>query len=79
METPRLYISMHVCMYYVSNTTGMQEYFCERGIACTCNVSKDTGMGVRKGTVVSFVPTLFGYFLGISSLYVFSFLKCFFL
>ena len=22
------------------------------------------GMGVRKGTVVSFVPSLFGYFLG---------------
>ena len=29
-------------------------------------------MGVRKGTVVSFVPTLFGYFLEIPSLY-----KCF--
>ena len=25
-------------------------------------------MGVRKGTVVSFVPTLFGSFLGIPSL-----------
>ena len=25
-------------------------------------MSKDIGMGVRKGTVVSFVPTLFGYF-----------------
>ena len=23
-------------------------------------ISKDIGMGVRKGTVVSFVPTLFG-------------------
>ena len=32
------------------------------------------GMGVRKGTVVSFVPTLFGYFLGIPSVYVSSFL-----
>ena len=41
-------------------------------------MSKDIGMGVRKGTVVSFVPTLFGYFLGIPSLYVSSFLKkCF--
>ena len=29
---------------------------------------KDIGMGVRKGTVVSFVPTLFGYFWGIPSL-----------
>ena len=27
-------------------------------------MSEDIGMGVRKGTVVSFVPTLFGYFLG---------------
>ena len=41
-------------------------------------MSKDIGMGVRKGTMVSFVPTLFGYFLGIPSLYVFSFFKMFF-
>ena len=41
-------------------------------------MSKDIGMGVRKGTVVSFVPALFGCFLGIPTLYVFSFLKCFF-
>ena len=41
-------------------------------------MSKDIGMGVRKGTVVSFVPTLFGYFLGIPSLYVFSFFEMFF-
>ena len=34
---------------------------------------KDIGMGVRKGTVVLFVPTLFGCFLGIPSLYVSSF------
>ena len=39
------------------------------------NMSKD--MGVHKGTVVSFVPTLFGYFLGIPSLYVFSFFEMF--
>ena len=32
-------------------------------------MSKDIGMGVRKGTVVSFIPTLFSYFLGIPSLY----------
>ena len=33
-------------------------------------MSKDIGVGVRKGTVVSFVPrcTLFGSFLGIPSL-----------
>ena len=37
-----------------------------RGCACGW---KDIGMGVRKGTVVSFVPTLFGCFLGIPSLY----------
>ena len=41
-------------------------------------MSKDIGMGVRKGTVVSFVRTWFGYFLGIPSLYVFSFCKMFF-
>ena len=41
-------------------------------------MSKDIGMGVRKGTVVSFVPTLLGCFLGIPSLYVFSFFKMFF-
>ena len=42
-------------------------------------MSKDIGMGVHKGTVVSFVPTLFGYFLGIPSLYVSSmfFVTCF--
>ena len=34
-------------------------------------MSKDIGMGVRKGTVVSFVPTLFGYFLGIPSVQFF--------
>ena len=36
----------------------------------------DIGMGVRKGTVVSFVPTLFDCFLGISSLHVFPFFIC---
>ena len=48
---------------------------------CTCcwKMSKDIGMEVRKGTVVSFVPTLFVYFWGIPSLYVFSFFKMFFL
>ena len=34
-------------------------------------------MGVRKDTVVSFVPTLFGCFLGIPSLYVFKMVTCF--
>ena len=47
------------------------------GVHVVGKMSKDIGMGVRKGTVVLFVPTLFGYFLGIPSLYVFS--KCFFL
>ena len=42
-------------------------------------ISEDIGMGVRKGTVVSFVPTLFGCFLGIPSLYVFSFFENVFL
>ena len=32
------------------------------------HVYRGLWMGVRKGTVVSFVPTLFGYFLGIPSL-----------
>ena len=36
-------------------------------------MSKDIGMEVHKGTVVSFIPTLFGCFLGIPSLYAFSF------
>ena len=43
-------------------------------------MSKDIGMGIRKGTVVSFVPTctLFSCFLGIPSLYVFSLFLMFF-
>ena len=44
--------------------------------ACS-KMSKDIGMGVSKGTVVSFVPTLFGCFWGIPFLYVFSFFLCF--
>ena len=42
-------------------------------------MSKDIGMGVRKGAVASFVPTLFGYFLGIPSLYLCMSFKMFFL
>ena len=41
------------------------------GVRVVGKMSKDIGMGVHKGTAVSFVPTLFGYFLGIPSLYVF--------
>ena len=55
------------------------------GVACRglCmhvvgKMSEDIGMGVRKGTVVSFVPTLFGCFLAMPSLYVFSFFFMFF-
>ena len=48
------------------------------GVCVVGKMSKDLGMGVRKGTVVLFVRTLFGYFWGIPSLYVFSFLKMFF-
>ena len=52
------------------------------GVACRgfCMrvVGKCQKMGIRKGTVVSFIPTLFGCFLEIPSLYVFSFFKCFF-
>ena len=40
------------------------------GVRVVGKMSKDIEMGVRKDTVVSFVPTLFGYFLGIPSLYV---------
>ena len=43
------------------------------GVHVVGKISNDIGMGLRKGTVVSFVPTLFGCFLGIPSLYVFSF------
>ena len=39
------------------------------GVRVVGKMSKeiDIGMGVRKGTVVSFVPTLFGCFWGILS------------
>ena len=48
------------------------------GMHVVGKLSKDIGMGVRKGTVMSFVPTLFGCFLGIPSLYVCSFFFMFF-
>ena len=51
-----------------------------RGWWCGCgweNV-KRLGMRVRKGTVISFVPTLFGCFLGIPSLHIFSSFKMLF-
>ena len=48
------------------------------GVHVVQKMSKDIGMGVRKGAVVSFVHTLFGCFLRIPSLYVFSFFKMFF-
>ena len=48
------------------------------GVCVVGIMSKDIGMGVRKGTVVSFIPTLFGCFLEIPSLYVFHFFKMFF-
>ena len=48
------------------------------GVRVVGKMSKDIGMGVCKGTVVLFVPTLFGCFLGIPSLYAFSFFKMFF-
>ena len=43
----------------------------------TRSIFVEMGMGVRKGTVVSFVPTLFGCFLGIPSLCLFIFLNVF--
>ena len=42
------------------------------------NKSKDIGMGIRKSIQCGVIPTLFGCFLGIPSLYVSSFLKCLF-
>ena len=42
------------------------------------NKSKDIGMGIRKSIQCGVIPTLFGCFLGIPSLYILSFLKCFF-
>ena len=48
------------------------------GVCVVGKMSKDIGMGIRKGTMVSFVSTLFGCFLGIPSLYVFSFSKILF-
>ena len=41
-------------------------------------ISNGIGMGVRKGTVVSFVSTVFGYFLGFHPYMSFHFVKCFF-
>ena len=41
-------------------------------------VGNDIGMGIRKSIQCGVIPTLFGCFLGIPSLYVLSFLKCFF-
>ena len=43
----------------------------------TRSIFVEMGMGVRKGTVVSFVPTLFGCFLGIPSLRLFMFFYVF--
>ena len=49
------------------------------GVCVVGKMSKDIGMGVRKGTVVLFVPTSFGRFLGIPSLYMYMYVfsKCF--
>ena len=41
------------------------------GVHVVGKMSKAIGMGVRKGTVVSFFPTLFGCFLGIICLFIF--------
>ena len=45
------------------------------GMRVVGKMSKDIGMGVRKGAVVSFVTTLFSCFLGIPFLYVLLLLK----
>ena len=48
------------------------------GVHVVGKMSKDTGMGVCKGTVVSFVPNLVWLLFGIPSLYVlFIFLNVF--
>ena len=57
-------VDVEYCNHLVA--VGMTSVAC-RGLWCACGW-KDIGMGVRKGTVVSFVPTLFGCFLGIPSL-----------
>ena len=51
-----------------------------RGLWCVWLTSKDIGMGIRKSIQCGVIPTLFGCFLGIPSLYMYviSFLKCFF-
>ena len=49
------------------------------GVHVVGKMLTDIWMGVGKGTVVSFVPTLFDWFLGIPSLYAFSFFLMFFL
>ena len=48
---------------------------------CLCvdgKMSKGIGMGIRKGTVVSFVPTLLVAFWGIHPYISVHFFKCFF-
>ena len=40
------------------------------------NKSKDIGMGIRKSILCGVIPTLFGCFLWIPSLYVISLLFC---
>ena len=41
-------------------------------------MSKDIEMGVRKGTVVLFIPTLFGFFGGFHPYMPFHFFLCLF-
>ena len=53
-------------------------YIGDCGVCVVGKKAKNIGKGVRKGTVVSFIPTLFGYILEIPFLYVFSCFEMFF-
>ena len=67
-----------MCVVHVKSFIGctwiwLVRYVGDCGVCVVGKMSNDIGMGAHKGTVVSCVPTLFGYFLGIPSLYAFSF------
>ena len=58
---------------------GMAGVACRGFVVCVVgNKSKDIGMGIRKSIQCGVIPTLFGCFLGIPSLYVLSILNAFF-
>ena len=68
----RICYSVRLCIVHVSTAIIYWQWIWLVWHVGDCGVHgwKNTGMGVRKGTVVLFIPTLFGCFLGILSPYV---------